>query len=146
MILLTHQITNQISLLKKQLIKAIDFPLKIPQQNSLVILTDDIQLQNEIDSRLVQSDNIAAFFLIVPADKTMLLCSNQQKIYLFESHNHQDKGVLLVEVNKVYFKELVAYLKNMIRTDLGQRHFWNKSHTFRANGTTGIKFIMGQQT
>ena len=112
---------HQPNLFVEEVIKAIDFPLKIPQQTSLVILTDDIQLQNEIDSRLVKSDNIAAFILIVPADKTMLLCSNQQKIYLFESHNHQDKGALLVE--KIYFKELVAYLKNMIKTDWGKDIF-----------------------
>ena len=53
----------------------------------------------------------------------MLLCPNQQKIYLFESHSHQDKGALLAEVDKVYFKELVAYLKNMIRTDWGKDIF-----------------------
>ena len=114
---------HQPNLFVEEVIKAIDFPLKIPQQNSLVILTDDIQLQNEIGSRLVKSGNIAAFILIVPADKTMLLCSNQHKIYLFESHNHQDKRALLVEVDKIYFKELVAYLRNMIKTDWGKDSF-----------------------
>ena len=59
--------------------------------------------------------------MIAPMDKSMVICSGNNYLYLFESHKHQDKGALIAQTTVGNTKEFIDYLKKILKED------WNKS-------------------
>ena len=58
--------------------------------------------------------------VIVPLDKSMLICSNDDNVYLFESHKHGDRGAIIATAKKENIKHFIKYLTDVWRQE------WNK--------------------
>ena len=64
-----------------------------------------------------QKNQKFAVVLIVPPDKTMVLCFHQTSICLFESHRHGDRGGIIASSSSGNTSNFVTYLETMVRRD-----------------------------
>ena len=58
-----------------------------------------------------------AAVLIVPPDKTMVLCFSQEGICLFESHKHGQHGAVVASSTSGNISNFVRYLQTMVIRD-----------------------------
>ena len=58
--------------------------------------------------------------VIAPLDKSMLICSIDDNVYLFESHKHRDRGAIIATGKKENIKHFIKYLTDVWRQE------WNK--------------------
>lgn len=57
--------------------------------------------------------------LIVPPDKSLMLCFNQTKICMFDSHSHRLQGGAIATGRIDRIQDFVSYLERMILSDWG---------------------------
>ena len=107
----------QSNLFVEEVINAVNFPLEKPEQSDTAIVADDKSLEAEIKDTLVTAPSKNALIVIVPMDKSMLLCSNDSHLILFESHKHNDKGAVIAMTTKDNTKEMTEFIAEMSRSD-----------------------------
>ena len=101
----------QSNLFVEEVIKTIDFSFEYPTATVIIIITE---------SKLISGINRKAMVMTEPMDKSMVICSGNNYLYLFESHKHHDKGALIAQTTVGNTKEFVDCLKKMLKDD------WNK--------------------
>ena len=79
-----------------------------------IFTTED--LKNYLTSYQQQNQKFAAV-LIVPPDKTMVLCFHQTSICLFESHRHGHQGGIIASSSSGNTSNFVRYLETMVVRD-----------------------------
>ena len=99
----------QPNLFVEEVIKTVDFPFECPTATDIIIITDEAQFEHEIKSKFISGINRKAMVMIAPMDKSMVICSGNNYLYLFESHKHQDKGALIAQTT-------VGTQKNLLTT------------------------------
>ena len=91
---------TQPNLFVEEVIKAVDFPFETPSQSDIIIVADRKSFESELRDALVTSQGKNAVIIIIPMDKSMLLCSNNSHLILFESHKHNDKGAIIATTSR----------------------------------------------
>ena len=107
----------QPNLFVEEVINAVNFPFEKPEQSDTAIVADHKSLEAEIKDTLVTAPGKNALIVIVPMDKSMLLCSNDSRLILFESHKHNDKGAVIATTIKDNTKEMTEFIAEMSRSD-----------------------------
>lgn len=79
-----------------------------------IFTTED--LKNYLTSYQQQNQKFAVV-LIVPPDKTMVLCFHQTSICLFESHRHGHHGGIIASSSSGNTSNFVRYLETMVVRD-----------------------------
>ena len=90
-------------------------PFEQPCNTEIIITTDKQHLKNEITLAALSPKEKNAIILIIPPDKSMLLCYNQNQMVLFESHKHKDKGAIIAVTEKQNTNQIVNYLENLCK-------------------------------
>ena len=101
-------------------IKSINFPFNCPSASDLIIITDADHFERELYEKLVHPAGNNCMIVIVPLDKSMLICSNDDNVYLSESHKHGDRGAIIATAKKENIKHFIEYLTDVWRQE------WNK--------------------
>ena len=91
---------TQPNLFVEEVIKAVDFPFETPSQSDIIIVADRKSFESELRDALVTSQGKNAVIIIIPMDKSMLLCSNNSHLILFGSHKHNDKGAIIATTSR----------------------------------------------
>ena len=107
----------QPNLFVEDVINAVNFPFEKPEQSDSAIVADHKSLEAEIKDTLVTAPGKNALIVIVPMDKSMLLCSNDSHLILFESHKHNDKGAVIATTTRDNTKEMTEFIAEMSRSD-----------------------------
>ena len=110
----------QPNLFVEDVIKSINFPFNCPSASDLIIITDADHFERELYEKLVHPAGNNCMIVIVPLDKSMLICSNDDNVYLFESHKHGDRGAIIATAKKENIKHFIKYLTDVWRQE------WNK--------------------
>ena len=74
----------------------------------------------DLEDHLTQHHHMHPSFaavLIVPPDKSMVLCFNQTSICLFESHTHGLQGGIIATSSSGNVSHFVKYLERMVMRD-----------------------------
>lgn len=74
----------------------------------------------DLEDHLTQHHHVHPSFaavLIVPPDKSMVLCFNQTSICLFESHTHGLQGGIIATSSSGHVSNFVKYLERMAMRD-----------------------------
>ena len=93
----------------EEVINAVNFPFEKPEQSDTALL--------QIKDTLVTAPGKNALIVIVPMDKSMLFCSNDSHLILFESHKHNDKGAVIAMTTRDNTKEMTEFIAEMSRRD-----------------------------
>ena len=97
----------------EEVLREINMPFEQPCNTEIIITTDKQHLKNEITLAALSPKEKNAIILIIPPDKSMLLCCNQNQTILFESHKHKDKGAIIAVTEKQNTNQIVNYLENL---------------------------------
>lgn len=77
-------------------------------------------LKNFIEQLVQQHQYMYTFsVLIVPPDKSLMLCFNQTKICIFDSHSHRIHGGVIATGRIDHIQDFVSYLERMVLRDWG---------------------------
>ena len=118
---LIHQLHSQPNLFVEEVIKAVDFPFETPSQRDIIIVADRKSFESELRDALVTSQGKNAVIIIIPKDQSVLLCSNNSHLILFESHKHNDKGAIIATTSRDNFIGMTDVLVQVSQND------WNTS-------------------
>ena len=115
----TYDITDspplQPNLYVEEVLREMNMPFELPRNTEIIITIDKQHLKNEIVLAALSPKGKNALILIIPPDKYMLLCCNQNQMIPFESYKHKDKGAIIAATEKQNTDEIVNYLENLCK-------------------------------